>query len=68
MLRGASGGQPRGRSATSRRFRKTDVAFHYGIATIAKNTMFTSLLEAVVEWLTEQRLTSGRAAGAGETA
>ena len=49
-------------------FRKTDVAFHYGIATIAKNAIFTSLLEAVVEWLTEQRLTSGRAAGAGESA
>lgn len=49
-------------------FRKTDVAFHYGIATIAKNTIFTSMLEAVVEWLTEQRLTSGRATGAGESA
>ena len=56
------------RSPDLESFRKTDVAFHYGIATIARNAIFTSLLEAVVEWLTEQRLTSGRASGAGESA
>jgi DNA-binding FadR family transcriptional regulator len=56
------------RSPDLEAFRKTDVAFHYGIATIARNAIFTSLLEAVVEWLTEQRLTSGRASGAVESA
>jgi DNA-binding FadR family transcriptional regulator len=42
-------------------FMKTDVAFHYVIATIPGNTIFTSLYDAVVEWLTEQRQISGRA-------
>lgn len=50
------------------RFMRTDVAFHYAIATIPGNAVFTSLYEAVVEWLTEQRETSGRAPGAAETA
>jgi DNA-binding FadR family transcriptional regulator len=42
-------------------FMRTDVAFHYVIATIPRNTIFTSLYNAVVEWLTEQREISGRA-------
>jgi GntR family transcriptional regulator, sialic acid-inducible nan operon repressor len=50
------------------RFMRTDVAFHYAIATIPKNPIFTSIYNAVVEWLTEQRATSGRALGAGEAA
>jgi DNA-binding FadR family transcriptional regulator len=50
------------------RFMRTDVAFHYAIATIPRNAVFTSLYEAVVEWLTEQRETSGRAPNAAETA
>jgi DNA-binding FadR family transcriptional regulator len=41
--------------------RRTDVAFHYVIATILRNAIFTSLYNAVVEWLTEQREISGRA-------
>jgi GntR family transcriptional regulator, sialic acid-inducible nan operon repressor len=49
-------------------FMRTDVAFHYEIAQIPRNAIFTSLYNAVVEWLTEQRETSGRAAGAGEAA
>ena len=51
-----------------RRFLETDVAFHYAIAKIPGNPIFTSLYEAVVEWLTEQRETSGRAAKAAEIA
>ena len=49
-------------------FMRTDVAFHYEIAQIPRNAIFTSLYNAVVEWLTEQRETSGRASGAGEAA
>ena len=49
-------------------FMRTDVTFHYEIAQIPRNAIFTSLYNAVVEWLTEQRETSGRATGAGEAA
>lgn len=41
-------------------FMRTDVAFHFAIAEIPRNPIFTSLHNAVVEWLTEQRETSGR--------
>jgi DNA-binding FadR family transcriptional regulator len=51
-----------------RRFMQTDVAFHYAIAAIPGNAIFTSLYSAVVEWLTEQRETSGRATNAAEIA
>lgn len=50
------------------RFQVTDVALHYAIAQIPRNHIFTSLHEAVVAWLTEQRATSGRMPGAGEAA
>jgi DNA-binding FadR family transcriptional regulator len=50
------------------RFRHTDVAFHFAIAEIPRNPIFTSLHEAVVAWLTEQRTISGRLPGAGEAA
>ena len=50
------------------RFQRTDVAFHYAIAEIPGNSIFTSLHEAVVTWLTEQRAISGRVPGAGEAA
>jgi DNA-binding FadR family transcriptional regulator len=50
------------------RFQRTDVAFHFVIAQIPQNSIFTSLHEAVVAWLTEQRVTSGRMPGAGEAA
>ncbi len=50
------------------RFQRTDVAFHLAIAQIPENQIFTSLHEAVVAWLTEQRAISGRMPGAGEAA
>jgi DNA-binding FadR family transcriptional regulator len=49
-------------------FMRTDVAFHYGIATIARNAIFTALMDAVVAWLTEQRVISGRSPTAGDAA
>ena len=42
-------------------FSRTDVAFHYCLARIARNPIFTAICEAVAEWLTEQRSTSGKA-------
>ncbi len=50
------------------RFQRTDVAFHYALAQIPNNSIFTSLHEALVAWLTEQRAISGLAAGAAEDA
>lgn len=49
-------------------FMRTDVAFHYAIAAIPGNPIFTSMYNAVVEWLTEQREISGRAPDAGRAA
>lgn len=49
-------------------FMRTDVAFHYVIAAIPRNAIFTSLHDAVVGWLTEQRETSLRAPTSGEAA
>ena len=46
----------------------TDVAFHYVIAAIPGNEIFTALYNAVVEWLTEQRETSLRAPRAAQLA
>ena len=39
---------------------RTDMAFHFVIASIPDNPIFTSMHNAVAEWLTEQRATSGR--------
>jgi DNA-binding FadR family transcriptional regulator len=52
----------------ARTFMATDVAFHFVIATIPGNPIFTSLHNAVVGWLIEQREISGRAAGADRDA
>ena len=41
-------------------FNRTDVGFHYVVASIPRNSIFTSMHNAVSEWLTEQRATSGR--------
>ncbi|KQV14341.1 GntR family transcriptional regulator [Rhizobium sp. Root1203] len=49
-------------------FQATDVAFHYGLAQIPKNPIFTALHVAVVDWLTEQRTISIRATGSAEAA
>lgn len=39
-------------------FERTDVAFHYLLAVIAQNPIFTALHAAIVEWLVEQRHTT----------
>jgi DNA-binding FadR family transcriptional regulator len=39
-----------------RRFGETDLAFHYAIAVIPRNPIFTTLHEAIVEWLMAQRM------------
>jgi DNA-binding FadR family transcriptional regulator len=49
-------------------FAQTDVAFHFLLAQIPKNPIFTSLHMALVEWLTEQRSTSSRQRGSNEAA
>ena len=36
-------------------FERTDVAFHYVLAVIPRNPIFTAIHAAIVEWLTEQR-------------
>lgn len=36
-------------------FESTDVAFHYVLAEIPRNSIFTAIHEAMVAWLTEQR-------------
>ncbi len=45
----------RGSIGDIRRFERTDVAFHYAIATIPKNPIYTVMHSAIVEWLMEQR-------------
>jgi GntR family transcriptional repressor for pyruvate dehydrogenase complex len=39
-------------------FIRTDVAFHYEIAAITRNPIFTSIHEVVVDWLIDQRTTT----------
>jgi GntR family transcriptional repressor for pyruvate dehydrogenase complex len=39
-------------------FIRTDVAFHYEIAAITRNPIFTMIHEAVVDWLIDQRTTT----------
>jgi GntR family transcriptional regulator, sialic acid-inducible nan operon repressor len=41
-------------------FERTDVAFHFAIATIARNPIFNSLYEAMADWLLKQRRVSSR--------
>jgi GntR family transcriptional regulator, sialic acid-inducible nan operon repressor len=38
-----------------RRFEQSDVAFHYAIATVPNNPIYTTLHSAIVEWLVDQR-------------
>jgi len=52
----------------SARFERTDVAFHYVLARITRNPIFTAVHDALVEWLTSQRTISLRAPGAEEAA
>jgi DNA-binding FadR family transcriptional regulator len=51
-----------------RSFERSDVAFHYALAEISRNPIFTALHSGLTEWLTEQRSTSLRARGAAEAA
>jgi DNA-binding FadR family transcriptional regulator len=53
--------QPRG-------FERTDVAFHFVLAEITRNPIFTALHTGLTEWLTEQRTTSLKARGAAPAA
>jgi GntR family transcriptional regulator, sialic acid-inducible nan operon repressor len=48
------------------KFGETDVAFHYVIAEIPQNPVFTVIFKALAEWLTEQRRTALENPGAGE--
>jgi DNA-binding FadR family transcriptional regulator len=41
-----------------KRFEKTDVAFHYVLALIPRNPIFTAIHTALAEWLHEQRRTT----------
>jgi GntR family transcriptional regulator, sialic acid-inducible nan operon repressor len=45
------------------RFMRTDVAFHFVIATIPRNPIYLALHEAIVGWLEDQRSVSLRRAG-----
>ena len=38
-----------------RRFGETDIAFHYRLAVIPDNPIFTAIHAAIIEWLMEQR-------------
>jgi GntR family transcriptional regulator, sialic acid-inducible nan operon repressor len=49
-------------------FIETDVAFHYVLAEIPRNPIYTSLHSAIAAWLTEQRSISGEAPMARERA
>jgi GntR family transcriptional repressor for pyruvate dehydrogenase complex len=44
-------------------FERTDVAFHYVLAVIPRNPIFTAIHEAIAAWLTEQRSTTLRTPG-----
>jgi GntR family transcriptional regulator, sialic acid-inducible nan operon repressor len=46
------------------RFERTDVAFHYSLAAITGNPIFTAVHDALVEWLTSQRTLTLRVPGA----
>jgi GntR family transcriptional repressor for pyruvate dehydrogenase complex len=42
-------------------FERTDLAFHYEIANVARSPVFTSIHQALMAWLAEQRSVSARA-------
>jgi GntR family transcriptional repressor for pyruvate dehydrogenase complex len=49
-------------------FQRTDVAFHYMLAKITGNPIYTAVHEGLVEWLTSQRTVSLRIPGAEDDA
>jgi len=51
-----------------RAFEQSDVAFHYGLAEIPGNPIFTALHAALADWLVEQRTISVRARGSDKAA
>ncbi len=51
-----------------RAFERTDVAFHFALAEIPRNPIFTALHDGLSEWLTEQRTTSLKVRGSAEGA
>jgi DNA-binding FadR family transcriptional regulator len=57
-----------GRELDVARFVETDVEFHFRIAQVAGNSIFSALHAAMVEWLTEQRATSSQVPGAPQSA
>ena len=38
-----------------RRFEQSDIAFHFAIATVPNNPIYTTLHSAIIEWLVDQR-------------
>ncbi len=50
------------------RFERTDVAFHYVLATITRNPIYAAVHDGLVEWLTSQRTISLQVAGAEDPA
>jgi GntR family transcriptional regulator, sialic acid-inducible nan operon repressor len=50
------------------RFMRTDVAFHFAIATIPRNPIYVALHEAIVEWLVDQRSVALRRSGTDQGA
>jgi GntR family transcriptional regulator, sialic acid-inducible nan operon repressor len=66
-LRGALAANTAARGDTAR-FERTDVAFHYVLATIPRNPIFTAVHDGLAEWLTSQRTLSLRVPGAEEVA
>ena len=50
-----------GRAPDQKTFEQTDLMFHYTLAMISHNPIFTSLNHALNEWLAEQRIVSARA-------
>jgi len=49
-------------------FVRSDVEFHFQIAQVPRNSIFTALHSAMVGWLTEQRATASQTSGAAEAA
>lgn len=58
----------RGAVGKPEEFVRTDVSFHFVLAKITHNSIFTSLHEALAGWLSEQRITSLKAPDAFQAA
>lgn len=52
----------------ARRFEQTDMAFHYVLAVIPRNPIFTAIHGAIAEWLMEQRTITLSCPGQNEVA